>query len=103
MSEAVDVIKEIAVEAMSAEKPMQVVFGTVTATEPLEIQTEQKLILPQEVLTLADPVRDKTIIIHNGLKVGETVMLQRVQGGQLYIVADRVDSRLIEGEVESDV
>lgn len=32
----------------------------------------------------------KTITIHLGLKVGETVMLLQIQGGQKYIVLDRV-------------
>jgi hypothetical protein len=33
----------------------------------------------------------KKITIHNGLTVGEKVILLRVQGGQSYVVIDRVD------------
>lgn len=40
----------------------------------------------------------KRIIIHNGLTVGEKVLLLRTQGGQYYIVIDRVDEIPIEGE-----
>lgn len=34
----------------------------------------------------------KTFLIHNGLKVGDKVMLLRMQGGQKYIVLDKVVS-----------
>jgi sortase (surface protein transpeptidase) len=40
----------------------------------------------------------KRFLIHNGLKVGEKVILLRVQGGQKYIVLDRVFDPIIEGE-----
>jgi hypothetical protein len=103
MSEAVDLIKEAALEAVEAEKPVQMVFGVVTSAQPLEIQTEQKLILPEDVLSLADPVRDKTIVIHRSLKEGEKVMLQRIQGGQRYIVMDRVDDAFMDGDVTDDI
>ncbi len=35
----------------------------------------------------------KSVTIHNGLSVGEVVMLIRMQGGQKYIVMDRVVKR----------
>lgn len=40
----------------------------------------------------------KTITIHNGLTVGEQVLLLRVQGGQSYVVIDRVDEIVTTGE-----
>lgn len=40
----------------------------------------------------------KKIIVYNGLTVGEKVLLLRTQGGQYYIVIDRVDEIPIEGE-----
>ena len=40
----------------------------------------------------------KKITIHQGLKVGEEVILLKVQGGQTYIVLDRYTSPITEGE-----
>ena len=40
----------------------------------------------------------KKIIIHQGLKVGEDVILLKVQGGQNYIVLDRYTEPITEGE-----
>ncbi len=40
----------------------------------------------------------KKITIHNGLKVGEGVLLTRQQGGQKFIVLDRIDNPQTEGE-----
>ena len=40
----------------------------------------------------------KKITVHNGLKVGEGVLLIRQQGGQKFIVLDRIDDPQTEGE-----
>lgn len=40
----------------------------------------------------------KKITLHYGLKVGESVMLVRLQGGQRYVVIDRVQTPQTEGE-----
>lgn len=40
----------------------------------------------------------KKITIHNGLKVGEGVILLREQGGQRFIVLDRITNHITEGE-----
>lgn len=40
----------------------------------------------------------KKITIHNGLTKGENVLLLRTQGGQNYVVIDRVDEIPTEGE-----
>ena len=40
----------------------------------------------------------KKITLHYGLKVGESVMLIRLQGGQRYVVLDRVEMPQTEGE-----
>lgn len=40
----------------------------------------------------------KKITIHNGLTAGEKVLLFRVQGGQHYVVIDRVDEIVSTGE-----
>ena len=40
----------------------------------------------------------KKIMVHNGLKKDETVVLIRIQGGQKYVVLDRISNHLVEGE-----
>lgn len=117
-------IKSIATKAVAAGKPVQVMFGTVTGTNPLQITTEQKLILDESFLILTEAVKDheheitvldwwtenasggsgdaayaahahaikgrKKIIIHNDLKAGEKVLLLAMEGGQSFVVIDRV-------------
>lgn len=40
----------------------------------------------------------KKIILHYGLTVGEKVVLLRIQGGQRYVVVDRIDAPKTEGQ-----
>lgn len=52
-SELLRIIKQSAVDAVEASKPVNIVFGTVTNASPLEIQVEQKLVLKKEQLVLS--------------------------------------------------
>lgn len=54
-------VKKAAVEAVRAENPMGVCHGTVTGLSPLEITTDQKLILGEKQLILTNVVRDYTV------------------------------------------
>lgn len=117
-------LKQAAIEAVEAAKPVKVMFGEVKAISPLQIMVEQKLPLTEEFLILTEAVKDheheitvidwqtenasggggdsayaahahqivgrKRIILHNALQVGEKVMLLAMQGGQKFIVVDRV-------------
>ena len=113
-SEFVNAIKKAAADAVEAGKPMNVVFGTVMNAAPLMIATEQQmllgvaqLILSRNVTTYAVPVTinwstgtkeghthavsgSKTMVINNGLVVGDKVWMIREQGGQRFLVVDRV-------------
>ena len=163
MANIVELIKQAATEAVGASMPTAIFYGTVTSTEPLEINVEQKINLTKDFLILTNAVKDhdvemtvnhytetvslnanhtheaessggisvkakldpkqpgteivteventastsiseaeidlshkhaysgrKIFRVHNGLKKGETVVLLRIQGGQRYIVIDRV-------------
>lgn len=107
-------IREMAVQATECGNPTRVYFGTVTQCSPLEILLEQRLRLPASVLVLSRNVTDydcdytvnhrteiaenhthavtgrKTFKTHHKLAVGEKVILLQAQGGQKYIVLDRV-------------
>lgn len=161
MNDMAAMFKRLAVDAVEADKPADIFFGTVTSVTPLEIQTDQKIILNENMLILTDNVRDierditvsmvtekayipgfvhnhgysgttsregyyiddydyvhshtyrgttdtygddedtlhnhiiegkKKIILHNGLKSGENVILLRCRYGQKYVVLDRVSN-----------
>ena len=114
----IEVIKKAALDAVENENPMNVVFGEVVNTEPLKINVDQKTTLESDSLILTNAVREHTVemtvdhltentnsgsgshnhaykgrkqfIVHNGLAVGEKVILLRMQGGQKFIVMDRL-------------
>lgn len=106
MPDAVELLKTIkraALDAVDASKPVQVCFGKVTSTSPLKILVEQKLPLGEGQLVLCRNVSTLPvspshvhamgkiqITVHNGLVVGDEVILLRQQGGQKYIVVDRI-------------
>lgn len=148
VNELTKTIKRAALQAVNAEKPVEVCFGVVTSVSPLKINVEQKLTLGESQLVLSRNVTDfqtkisfdnseinqpvhvsdakitdtivldpntpeaeshKCIItdtmtgkmqltakvqhdvtVYNALRVGEEVLLLRMQGGQKYIVYERV-------------
>lgn len=76
-------IKRIALKAFEASNPVNVLFGTVTKANPLEVEIHQKLRLSKEFLV--ETKRDGTSLV-----VGDKIVLLRVQGGQQFIVLDKV-------------
>lgn len=130
MSELAQLIQTLSLNAIEQGKPMNVFFGTVEKTEPLEIRIDQKQLIKSGYLILTNAVRDyKTkftfdnpnikqvyttwdmsessestenkitfkekiqheVTIYNGLNKGDKVLLLRVQGGQKFIVLDRLE------------
>lgn len=114
----IEIIKKAAMDAIEANKPTNVLFGTVISISPLQISIDQKIILEDSKLLLTNAVKDHTVemtvdhltenttvgnsshnhaykgkkqfTIHNGLVVGEKVLLLRMQGGQKFVVWDRL-------------
>lgn len=113
-AELVKTIKRAAIDAQSATAPVQICFGKVINTSPLQILIDQKLTLGEMQLILTRNVTNygaiasiswktetadghmhevkgkKNITINNGLNTGDKVVLMRQQGGQKYIVWDKV-------------
>jgi Protein of unknown function (DUF2577). len=92
-------IKQAAMEALEASKPVAVMTGTVTKISPLEVNVDQRFTLDADFLvqTAATAELKVTIggteyIIRPGLQVGDRVVLLRVQGGQKYLILDKVVS-----------
>lgn len=101
VNDLLKVIKKAAIDALNASQPADFCFGQVVSTSPLKISIEQKLTLGTAQLVLSRNVTDfkttisdtadtKEITIHNALKVGEIVVLMKQNGGQKYLVWDRV-------------
>jgi len=100
-NEMIKLIKKAAVEAVEASKPISIMFGKVTSKEPLQINIEQKMTLGSRQLIIPASLTDhkmivdmegeeKEIEIKNGLVTGDNVILLRMQGGQTFLVLERV-------------
>ena len=114
-------VKRAAVEAVAAGKPFGFILGKVTSVSPLKVQVDQKLELTASQLILTNAVRDFTVDhqteetsggsgyaefashkhaykgkkaykVHLALKTGEQVLLLRADGGQKFIILDRVEA-----------
>ena len=90
-------IKKAAVDAVNASGPMKVEFGHVIGTAPLSIAVEQKmtleagqLVVPKTLTNYEALIGTQTVTIYNALRMGDEVILLQMQGGQRYIVLDRL-------------
>lgn len=94
-------IKRASIDAIENSKPVNLVFGKVSSISPLIVNVENKLKLEKEQLLLLKTLSNYTIEveiegekrqmkIYNALKSGDEVILLRMQGGQKYLILDRV-------------
>jgi hypothetical protein len=77
-------IKKIAEDARKAAKPCTIVIGTVLKTDSPKIKVNQKLILTDEFLYFTETASKSK------LKKGDKVVMIRADGGQKYLVVDRM-------------
>ena len=102
-SEFLKLIKQAAVEAVEAGNPAAICYGQVTSASPLKIFVDQKMTLGSAQLVVPEHLTDyemdmklksggikQTYIFYGALKKGDKVLLIREQGGQKYIVIDRM-------------
>lgn len=101
-SASVENIKKAALQAVAHTMPSGIYFGTVVSISPLKINIEQKMTLTAKQLILSTLVQDFKVnmkvnngevqeyTVYLGFSVGEKVMLIRVQGGQRFVVLDRL-------------
>ncbi|WP_150273203.1 DUF2577 domain-containing protein [Paenibacillus tepidiphilus] len=92
-----DIIKKASLGAVANTNPVAFSFGTVVGNEPLEIQVDQRfvlsgpaLVLPEAIMECKVKVGDSEVLLRRGLEPGDRVLLARMQGGQSYIVLDRL-------------
>ena len=110
-------IKKAALDIYNSMKPTEISYGTVESIYPLKIRVDQNILLEEIQLILTRNVIDynleitvdhvtetgygpaghphgykgrKVFRVNNALVEGEKVILIRVQGGQKYLVLDKV-------------
>lgn len=74
-NELLKIIKQISEETTKSQKPVNVVFGTVTGTEPLQVTTDQQIILTSEFLELCRNVTEYEI------EMTVNHVVEKAQGG----------------------
>lgn len=83
LSNILEVIKQAALDAVKQSKPVEITVGTVASISPLEIWLDQKRHLKESFFT-------KTAGAMENISVGDTVALIKIQGGQKYLLIDKV-------------
>ncbi|CAH1212308.1 hypothetical protein PAECIP111893_03518 [Paenibacillus plantiphilus] len=94
----VDQIRKISNTTHIVSDPVVVMQGIVISIHPLEVNVEQRLSLKEVFLVVPERLTEykvtlssgEELVIREGLGVGDKVLLMRVQGGQQFIVLDRV-------------
>jgi hypothetical protein len=92
-----EAIKRAAKDAIEASNLVAVMLGTVTKTSPLEVNVDQRFTLDADFLIVPETLTPYEVnidgveyIIRRGLEAGDGVILLRMQGGQRYLILDRV-------------
>lgn len=80
-------IKQAAIDAIEAMQPCRIVYGKITSLSPLKIAVDQKLVLTAAQLSFTQT--GKTFI-NAQTQTGAKVAMIRQQGGQSYLVVDKV-------------
>ncbi|GAA0378971.1 DUF2577 domain-containing protein [Bacillus horti] len=117
MANLLEMIKQAGLDAMEASNPLHILYGKVLKNNPLEVNVDQRftlssdfLIVPEHLTryevdlthqheVIVDGVNVTTrnalpekLVIREGLSEGDPIILLRVQGGQKYLIMDKVAS-----------
>lgn len=108
MASLLQMIKQAAKDAVDASNPVSLLPGEVVSVDPLSVQVDQRFVLTAEFLVVPERLvhyevdlshdhqgatekgLTEPLVIRRGLVVGDRVLLLRVQGGQQYVILDRV-------------
>lgn len=115
MASLLDLIKTAGVDAVGASNPVNVLFGEVIGIDPFSVKVDQRFTLTEDFLLVpvsmtrfeidikhVHPYTDngsvrstsealvEKIVIRPGLNAGDKVLLLRLQGGQKFIILDKV-------------
>lgn len=77
-------IKQVSQGVNDSQSPVVVLFDTVEKIDPLEVNIEQKLSLTEEFLIIPEAVQKYDF------EEGNKLLLLRMQGGNSFVILDRV-------------
>ncbi|GGD95177.1 DUF2577 domain-containing protein [Paenibacillus nasutitermitis] len=97
MGSLLDVIKSAAGNVVESGSPVHILYGKVIQASPLEVNVDQRFTLTADFLILTENVQRyelvigaETYVIRKGLEAGDRVLMVRVQGGNRYVILDKV-------------
>lgn len=83
MPNLIQIIKQAAIEAVENSKPVKIYYGTVLDDSP-SVKIDQKFTITKDFIVLSNRMKEE------GLSSGDKVILLQEQGGQRFIVLDKV-------------
>lgn len=84
MLDIYEMIKQICTSERQASYPMEICYGTIISLEPFKIKLDQKKILSKTFFIVRKGV---TV---NSFEIGDILILFRQQGGQKYLIFDKM-------------
>lgn len=84
-----EAIKRLAVDAVDAQSPMELILGDVVSVSPLSVRLNEndKLIMPEELLIWPARLDEGE---DDALEEGDSVMVLAMTGGQTFYILDKV-------------
>ncbi|PRS65294.1 DUF2577 family protein [Bacillus pumilus] len=84
-----EAIKRLAVNAVDAQSPMELILGDVVSVSPLSVRLNEndKLIIPEELLIWPARLDEGE---DDELEEGDSIMVLAMSGGQTFYILDKV-------------
>ncbi|EKF34106.1 DUF2577 family protein [Bacillus xiamenensis] len=84
-----EAIKRLAVDAVDAQSPMELILGDMVSVSPLSVRLNEndKLIIPEELLIWPARLDEGE---DDELEEGDSVMVLAMTGGQTFYILDKV-------------
>lgn len=84
-----EAIKRLAVNAVDAQSPMELILGDVVSVSPLSVRLNEndKLIIPEELLIWPARLDEGE---DDELEEGDSIMVLTMSGGQTFYILDKV-------------
>lgn len=108
MADIYKAVKGLVEQVISSKEFCDIEMGEVLSIKPLKIKVSDRIILNQSQIMLTDSITEKTVnlahkhenddrleltmpvVIRDGLKKGDKVLMLKVQGGQNYVAISKV-------------
>ena len=83
MPNMIQIIKKAAIEAVENSKPVKIYYGTVL-DDSTSVKIDQKFTITKDFIVISNRMKEE------GLSSGDKVILLQEQGGQKFIILDKV-------------